>query len=205
MRLIKQGYEILTPVSREVILKNIERFARVSHKSEGKIEDTVESASAFVSKILKLGHESILEHEKISVRLVTDRGVSHELVRHRLASYLQQSTRYCDSSDMEVVIPSWFPEVKNVSDVNDPSCLIWIEAMLQAEKHYGLLLSQGWTKDKARSVLPNSLKTEIVVTANLRELRHIFKLRTSSAAHEQIRTLLQPLQKELQQILPEIF
>lgn len=260
MKLIKQSYEILTPVDRESILKNIEKYARVCHKSEEKIDDSVESASAFVTKVLSWGHSSILEHEKITIRFITDRGLSHELVRHRLASYLQQSTRYCDSTNMEVIIPSWLPQDIPETDIEklkadlDPSvtseiganqfsnisssdlavivwlCIatkanpsslmvefdgaikntdltgvIWLESMLNAEKAYRNLIEKGWSKDQARSVLPNSLKTEIIMTCNLRELQHILKLRTSPHAHEQFRALLAPLQKELHEKLPEIF
>lgn len=199
MKFIKQSFEILTPISRELILENIERYARVCHKSEHKMNT---ENNSFVIKLLNLGHDSILEHEKLSVRFVTDRGVSHELVRHRLASYLQQSTRYCDSSNMEIVVPSWFNDDKwdNQEDI-----LVWKETMETIENAYRRLISLGWSKDKARSILPNSLKTEIIVTANLREWRHILKLRTSSGAHEQIRNLLAPLQNYLREILPEIF
>ena len=219
MKIIKPHYSILSPVS-GLMLKNIERAGRTCYKSEDKITD--DSAAEFVRMIISRGHESVLEHEKISVLFVCDRGVSHELVRHRIASFSQESTRYCNyskdkfGSELTFIIPCWFTTVKDgcyeslvpaapVATFRDKREHVWLNAMSLAEVHYKMLLDCGWSPQQARSVLPNSLKTEIVVTANLREWRTIFKQRTSAAAHPQMRELMCPLLDELKRLLPIVF
>lgn len=216
MILVKPSYEIMQCPSVEV-LQFIERCGRTCYKSECAISD--KSAPRFVNKIVHdLKHESVIEHASITVRFVIDRGVSHELVRHRLCAFSQESTRYCNygkSGKVKFVIPPWVPllpgEYDNLSlpDLADPDeaglICSWMEAMLLAERHYLELIQGGWKPQQARSVLPNSLKTEIVTTANLREWRHIFKLRTSKAAHPQIREVMAPLCHELQRSIPVIF
>jgi thymidylate synthase (FAD) len=151
-----------------------------------------------------LGHESVIEHEKVSVRIICDRGVSHEIVRHRLAAYSQESTRFCNYSDdrfgneITVVEPLFFePGTRNWE--------IWRDAMLAAEEAYFTLLRNGALPQEARSVLPNSLKTEIVVTYNLREWRHFFRVRTSGRAHPQMREITVPMLKEFKERIPVIF
>ena len=207
MNLIKPSYQILTDIHPFQVIRNIEAAGRTCYKSEDKI--TNNSASDFVTKIIKSGHESVIEHESISVRFICDRGVSHELVRHRLASFSQDSTRYVAyEEDVTFIIPPWIDDLEerkySYCEINDIGNL-WVSAMSYAEYCYVNLLHQGWSPQQARSVLPNSLKTEIVVTANLRELRWILKLRTSSAAHPQMKEIMVPLLMELQDILPEIF
>ena len=210
MNLIKPSYKIETEINREAILRRIEAAGRTCYKSEDKI--TPESASSFVSKIIKSGHESVIEHESISVRFIVDRGVTHELVRHRLAAFSQESTRYCDySGGVTFIIPPWvdIPEALYDSDEYCYQCdtlsARWFISMENAAEDYQSLIKQGWTPQQARTVLPNSLKTEIVMTANLREWRHVLKLRTSSAAHPQMREIMNPLLSELTELLPEIF
>lgn len=181
----------------EETLKALERYGRVAHKSEDKI--TEDSAPGFVEKIIRMGHESVLEHRYITAIFIIDRGVSHELVRHRIASYTQESTRYCNyaGSDMQFIIPPWvkiapmtistdvaFMDVTNSLGFSEG---LWLDNMYWAEKAYNGLLEGGWAPEQARSVLPNSLKTEIVVTANIREWRHMFRLRLDKAAHPQMR------------------
>ncbi len=223
MKLIKASYEILTKIDRDNILKSIEKAGRTCYKSEDKI--TVNSASEFVKNIIKSGHESVIEHENISVRFIIDRGISHELVRHRLCSFSQESTRYCNYSKnkykghITFILPPWIEDIElpyeydeidhllktfNIKDYRVPT-IEWLSSLHLAESTYLKLLEFGWVPQQARSVLPNSLKTEIVTTANLREWRHIFKLRTSPKAHPQIREVMVPLQKELYALLPEIF
>ena len=188
--------------SGEKILKNIERFGRVCYKSEDKI--TPDSAERFIRAIVKSGHESVIEHEKISVRIVCDRGVTHEIVRHRIASYSQESTRYCNYADdkfgneLTFIKPCFWQE-------SDSAYLIWKEQMQAVEDVYIRLIDSGVTPEQARTVLPNSLKTEIIVTMNLREWRHFFKLRTSAAAHPQIREIAISLLDEMKQLLPPVF
>jgi len=206
MRIIKPYFEI-EDVDGIEILKKIERAGRTCYKSEEKITDDlypVISAIAFVKQICKLGHESVLEHEKVTVRIVCDRGVSHEIVRHRIAAYSQESTRYCNyaqdrfGKEITVIEPLFFEK-------NSKEYKIWETAMKQAESAYFALLDAGATPQEARSVLPNSLKTEIVVTYNLREWRHFFKLRTAKAAHPQMREIACPLLREFQKIIPVLF
>lgn len=200
MNIIKPYYEILSPLNREAILSSIELAGRNCYKSEGKI--TEDSASQFVRMVIGRGHESVLEHEKATVRFVCDRGVSHEIVRHRLASFSQESTRYCNygkNGEVTFILPNWFDSVSEESKKD------WEESMAFAEQKYLKLLGEGWTPQQARSVLPNSLKTDIIVTANMREWRTIFKLRCSKAAHPQMRELMIPLFEEFKRTIPELF
>jgi thymidylate synthase (FAD) len=183
-------------------MKNIEVAGRTCYKSEDKI--TMDSATKFVEMIIKRGHLSVIEHEKITVRFIFDRGISHEMVRHRLASFSQESTRYCnyskDKHDNQITVIGLTQYLKN-----EESLKIWVEAMNNAENAYFKLIELGETPQIARSVLPNSLKTEIVVTANLREWCLILTQRTAKAAHPQIREVMRPLLVELRQKLPVIF
>ena len=163
---------------------------RVCYKSEGNI--TEDSYFQFINNIIKRGHESVLEHEKVTVKFVVDRGISHEKVRHRIASYSQSSTRYCNFSKGEfsgeiTFINPFFLEG------NPKAYSTWYGACQKAEKAYFDLLNIGMLPQEARSVLPNSLKTEVVMTANLREWRHFFRLRADKAAHPQMRQVAIPL------------
>lgn len=202
MRVIKAGFHILSPVDGQKILKSIEEAGRVCYKSEEKI--TEDSAEKFVAGIIKRGHEAVLEHEAIRVKFIVDRGVSHEIVRHRLAAYCQESTRYCNYSkgkfgeEITVIEPCFW-------DKDSDLMKDWRSAMRMAENHYLGLLHQGTSPQEARSVLPNSLKTEVVMTANLREWRHFFKLRTAPAAHPQMREVAIALLKEFQKLVPVVF
>lgn len=202
MKIEKSKYEILSEIDSVKMLRNIELFGRTCYKSEEKI--TNDSASKFVEMIINRGHLSVIEHEKITVKFVFDRGVSHEAVRHRLASFSQESTRYCnyskDKYDNQITVIGLDQYFKN-----ENSLKVWFDAMEFAEKSYFKLIENGESPQIARSVLPNSLKTEIVITANLREWRLILTQRTSNAAHPQIREVMRPLLDELKIKLPEIF
>lgn len=203
MKLVNPSFEILDEIDRIKILKKLELCGRVCYKSEQNI--TEDSAAKFVRSIIKSGHESVIEHVNLTVKFICDRGVSHELVRHRLASYSQESTRYCNygnnkfGNEITCVKPSWYDDNLKLA------CEMWDDAMDYAEKQYLLMLKYGVTPQDARAVLPNSLKTEIIVTANLREYRHILNLRCSSKAHPDIRILMLGLLRELNCVLPEIF
>ena len=202
MNIIKPSYKIMDEIDRDKILKNLERYGRTCYKSEDKI--TPDSASKFVRNIMKRGHESVIEHEKITVKIICDRGVSHEIVRHRLASYSQSSTRYCAYNNERfggeiTCIDPCFWEKESLIHFK------WKMAMLEAEKTYMWMLENGATPEQARSVLPNSLQAELVMTMNLREWRHFFKMRTQKAAHPQMREIAVPLLKEFQKKLPEIY
>jgi len=202
MKIVEPSVEILDELNGNEIIKKIEKIGRVCYKSEDKI--TCDSSKKFISNIMKSGHESVIEHEKITVRFICDRGVSHEIVRHRIASYSQESTRYCNYSndrfgnEITVIKPLFW-------DVNSDEYQIWANAMLYAEQMYQNLIQMGAKPQEARSVLPNSLKTEIVVTMNLREWRHFFKLRTAGNAHPQMREVACMALEKMRKEIPIIF
>lgn len=202
MKVIEPCFYIEDLLDGVEILKRIERAGRVCYKSEEKITD--DSAKLFVQNIIKSGHESVIEHEKVTVRIICDRGVSHEIVRHRIASYSQESTRYCNynadkfGNQLTFIRPHFWKD-------DDEKYVIWKNTMEDIEKGYLTLISLGAKPQEARSILPNSLKTEIIVTMNLREWRHFFKLRASKAAHPQMREIAIPLLKAFQEKIPVVF
>lgn len=199
MQLINQTWEWLQkPVTP---LETIELAGRTCYKSEDRI--TNNSAEKFTKMIVELGHEAVIEHINASVRLITNRGVTHELVRHRLASFSQESTRYVryDNNNLKFIIPVWW----NDKDYSEEQKQHWLHAMEHAEKLYLDALLKGDKPEQAREILPNSVKTEIVVTANLREWRHIFDLRCSKKAHPQIRALMLDCLNGFAQEIPIIF
>lgn len=214
MNKIKASYIIESEINGIELLKQIEKVGRTCYKSEGNI--TEDSAIRFVSSLISRGHEAMIEHNSISVRFICDRGVSHELVRHRLASFGQESTRYCNYSNdkfsNEINVIGIEEGIKLDTKMNklDPETISliiseWEAAMYDAEKHYLSMIKLGATPQIARDVLPNSLKTEIVVTMNLREWRHFFKLRTEIVAHPQMREVTIPLLKEFKTLIPVVF
>ncbi len=207
MRVIEPSYEIFTEISEGGIkeLQHIEKIGRVCYKSEDKITEDGESAKKFVKMLIERGHEAMIEHSSLSVKFTVDRGVSHELVRHRIASFAQESTRYCNYSKdkfdngITFIKPFFFKE--GTTEYEE-----WEDAMDNAEQSYLFLINDcGATPQEARSVLPNSTKTEITITANYREWRNFFKLRTAKAAHPQMQEVTRPLLKELKTRLPIIF
>ena len=202
MKIIKPSIAILTEINTEDIYKKIELIGRTCYKSENLI--TEDSAKIFIRNIVKSGHESVIEHINISIKIICDRGVTHEIVRHRIASYSQESTRYCNYSkdkfgnELSFIKPCFWHE-------NSEEYLIWSSAMEYAERTYLKLIESGVKPEEARSVLPNSLKTEIVMTANLREWRHFLKLRTSEKAHPQMREIANLIKEEFTKTIPLIF
>lgn len=199
MNVINPSVEFMYPVDGDFIMKHLEACGRVCYKSEDKITDT--SAGPFLKGIIKRGHEAVLEHASISVKFICDRGVSHEIVRHRVASYCQESTRYCNyghANEITVIKPSFL-------ETGSMPWICWEEACLEAEEEYLQMLRMGCTPQEARSVLPNSLKTEVVMTANIREWRHFLQLRCSKAAHPQIRELAIPLLQMFYDEMPVLF
>jgi thymidylate synthase (FAD) len=202
MRIIPTSYEIMHMPDGVELLRNIEAAGRTCYKSEDKITD--DSAAKFVKMIIKSGHESVIEHASATVRFICDRGVTHELVRHRLAAYSQESTRYCNyakdrfGDEITVIKPVFWAE-------GSVEYELWRKSMQAAEEAYMKLVRGGARPEEARSVLPNSLKTEIVMTANLREWRHVFKLRCASRAHPQIREIMLPLLDEMHRRIPAVF
>ena len=194
--------EILTDVDAYKIMKNIETCGRVCYKSENLINE--ESAKKFIKRIIASGHESVLEHEKLTIKFICDRGVSHEIVRHRIASYSQESTRYCNYSqekfgkELTLIRPCFWKD-------DEEKYRIWCDVMEKVECSYNELMSMGAKPEEARSILPNSLKTEIVVTMNLRELRHFLRLRTSTKAHPQMREVANMLLRYVKESLSVFF
>jgi thymidylate synthase (FAD) len=248
MKLIKPSYEIMTPINGEEILKQIELAARTCYKSEGKIEyedeiikdgfgghqhlkdKIAKSARPLISKLIKNGHEAMIEFGgMITVRFLCDRAVSHELVRMRLASFAQESTRYCNygkDEHIQFIIPSFTNIPEGTYEItwdkklgtcpSDPTEYEsndnrWFWHMALAERDYNRLVKHTdkrfrlWSAQEARSVLPNSVKTEINLSANVREMRHILKLRTATAAHPQMQELMRPLLDEFKERIPILF
>lgn len=181
------------------MLKHIEKAGRTCYKSEGLI--TEDSYKRFIKMLILREHEAMLEHGSFTVRFIVDRGVSHELVRHRIASFAQESTRYCNygkSGDVAFIKPCFFAGDSVEIDY-------WMDCCMTAEKDYLQLLSMGRTPQEARAVLPNSLKTEVVMTANFREWRKFLKLRTAPDAHPQMREVTIPLLLYPKSICPIMF
>ena len=203
MKIIEPSVELVDDFDAVAIMKKIERAGRVCYKSEGNIKN--DSAEKFIRGIIKRGHESVIEHAAISFKIICDRGVTHELVRHRIgASYSQESTRYCDYSagkfggELTFIKPCFWSE-------GDENFQLWKDTMSQVEKNYLAMRANGAKPEQARSILPNSLKTEIFVTMNLRELRHFLKLRTAPAAHPQMRQIALKIYTILVEKLPAVF
>ena len=205
MQAIKAYTQIYNDFDGQKILEKIEKVARTCYKSEGKIQEG--SAAKMVASLIKSGHEAMLEHVSVTVKFVVDRGISHELVRHRLASFAQESTRYCNyskddfGSEITFIIPEYL-------EYKSEGWNIWKESMKRAEDAYFKMLDFGLSPQQARAVLPNSLKTEVVMTANLREWRHFFKLRalgTTGKPHPQMLEVTVPLLEEFKQMIPVVF
>lgn len=205
MQAIKAYTQIYDDFDGQKILKKIEAVARTCYKSEGKIQEW--SAAKMVASLIKSGHEAMLEHASVTVKFVVDRGISHEIVRHRLASFAQESTRYCNyskddfGSEITFILPDYL-------DYGSQGFKIWKESMKQAEDAYFNLLEVGLTPQEARTVLPNSLKTEVVMTANLREWRWFFKLRalgTTGKPHPQMLEVTVPLLEDMKNLIPVVF
>jgi len=210
MKIVEQKYKILYPADvndwhQEMRL--IERAGRTAYKSEEKI--SIDSHKQFTKMIIERGHEAVIEFGNMIVHFTTDRGISHELVRHRLCSFVQESTRYCNYStdkfgnELSFIRPS-FP-CQDPDELNS-DFRAWKAQMEEVEQQYLLCIKEGWQPQQARSILPNCTKTEIVVKANFREWRHIFKLRAiSKAAHPDMRRLMIPLYEQCRKGCPVVF
>ena len=197
MKIIEPSVEILDHLDGNEILKKLELCGRVCYQSEDKI--TEDSAERFVQMLIKRGHESVLEHVAVTVKFTVDRGVSHEIVRHRIASYSQESTRYCRYGDGIAVIQP--PGIERGTN----AYLNWYFGCQNAETAYRDMLSSGISPQIARSVLPTCVKTEIAMTANLREWRHFLRLRMGKAAHPQMREIACKLYDQLSEMVPVVF
>lgn len=204
MKIIEPSYEILDPLDETAILKKLESIARVCYRSEDRITEDDSSARLLIKSIIKRGHEAMLEHASISVKFIVDRGVSHELVRHRIASWAQESTRFCNyangkfGSELTFINPYFFNDKEHEYNA-------WKESMATIERNYMDMIARGVNPEEARTILPNSLKTSIVMTANIREWRKFFMLRADVPAHPQMRQITIPLLKEFSDNLPVLF
>ena len=216
MRILKPQHVIIgkDQIEGHKILKHIEKIARTCYKSEDLIND--ESAEKMIKKLIKLNHLAMIEHASVSVLFTCDRGVTHEIVRHRVASYAQESTRYVNYSKDKfgneigyIDIAGGIALDTKMKDLPvetiDAIISEWHQACIDAEKHYMKMLELGATPQIARSVLNNSTKSDINVTMNLREWRHFFELRCDSPAHPQMRELVIPLLKEMSEVIPIVF
>ena len=205
MRVISPSFDIVTPIDREAVYRHIELCGRVCYKSEGNV--TEGSAERLIRSMLARGHESPIEHYSVSVRIITDRGVSHEWVRHRLASYSQESTRYCNyqknkfGNTITFIQPCfWEPE--------SPVFKEWEKSCRVAEAQYFRLLGEDAKPERARAVLPNSTKTELVMTGTLRHWKHFFDLRAlakTGEPHPQAKEVALPLCEWFCNQWPEVF
>lgn len=209
MEIIKPSIDILNPKTKEQgiqILKDIEIAGRTCYKSEDKISN--DSYERFILMLTARGHGAMIEHGSMQVRIICDRGVTHEIVRHRIASFAQESTRYCNygkQGEIRVIdLATGFNYDLN-NHLDKMKYEVWKKAMKQAEFAYMKMLDFGASPQEARSVLPNSLKTEIIVTANLREWRHFFHLRNDKAAHPQMREVANMILTEAQKRIPIVF
>ena len=219
MKLIKPKVEILDSINGEDILKRIEQVARTCYKSEDKISEDRSSARKLVTNLINSKHEAMLEFVDVTVKFTCDRITSQSIVRHRLASFAQESTRYCNYSkdkfnnELTFIIPSWLgweEETINKGDFEKSGSgsvdsQLFIINLLNAEDSYLRLIKEGWKPQHARMVLPMSIKTEINMKCNLREWRHFFELRCSQAAHPDIRVLALDLLKQFHDRIPIIF
>ena len=204
MKIINPSVQLEDEIDGQAILKKLERIGRTCYKSESNITD--DSAERFIKNIIKNGHESVLEHVSISVRVICDRGVTHEIVRHRIASYSQESTRFCNySNDKFGNELTFIKPIFNKYNCDAGMYDTFEDTCRFIEKRYFEMLKHGATPQEARSILPNSLKTEIVMTMNLREWRHFFKLRCDKAAHPQTREIANMILKEFKEKIPVIF
>ena len=223
MLLLNQSHKFENLPSRELVYNHIESAGRTCYQSEPK-----GNPEGFIKMIINRGHETVLEHIALTCRCVTDIGISHEIVRHRIASYSQESSRYCDYNRNQVafIIPTWITTIptgeyeitwdklygtcnseqyQNIIPNLSETDSWWFWSMALAERDYKKLRGLGWKPEQARSVLPKSLKTEIVMTMNIREWRHFFKLRTAKTAHPCMIKLSTGMLNELNNLYPALF
>ena len=196
MYVLKQSAEIVSPFDLEYVLPHLERCGRTCYKSDNN------DASKFISKIVKMGHESVIEHFSVSVRIICNRAISHQLVRHRMASFSQESQRYVNySKDKFGKGITYIEPIK----LNTDQLKLWKFNAIQNELAYFNMIELGCSPQQAREGLSNATKTEMVITANLREWKHIFEQRTKGGADPMMKDLMIPLLEQFQEILPEVF
>ena len=200
MRIVEPWIKV-EKIDGKQIMKRIERACRTCYRSEGKI--TEDSYKNLLKNCITSGHESVLEHEKVTVRIYSDIGSYKDLTRHRFASFSVESTRYCSydknkyGNEIAFMNPIYI-EDKEVYET-------WKKTMEEIEKGYMEMKKLGASTDMCREVLPHSTAGEYTMTANIREWKHILKLRTNSHVHPSIRQVLIPLLKYFKEQMPEIF
>ena len=209
MKIIKPYAEIIYPADNNDVIdiyRSIEYSGRKCYKSKMDENDS-ELTKKFIRKLIKDGHEAMLEHSNMKVNFIVDRGISHEIVRHRIASFAQESTRYCNYSkdkfgnELTFIEPCFFEK-------DSPEYQLWESMCKSSEDAYLALIEAGRTPQEARCILPHSLKTELVMTTNIREWRHFFNLRaagTTGKPHPQMVEVAVPLLKKCQKLMPELF
>jgi thymidylate synthase (FAD) len=222
MRLINSSVEILDQINGEEVLKKLERIARTCYKSEKRITEDGSSARKLLTNIIKSGHEAMIEHYSFSVKFICSRAISHELVRHRMASFAQESQRYVNygkRGGIEFIIPV---NLENQISPGDDALSVSIKDLIngcndysfaerfaanawRSENVYLTAIESGVKPQEARDLLINATKTEVVMTANLREWRHFFELRCDQATHPDMRKLALDLLKQAHEKIPVIF
>ena len=214
MRTVEAHVEFINPPEYAVVLDTIERVGRTCYKSEDKITES--SAEGFVRGLIKRGHVAMIEHGSVTLCFINDRGVSHEEVRHRIASYGQESTRYCNYSKEKFDGEVTYIDIERGMELDATVSILpsdiklaiireWMQACLDAEEHYMTMLNLGATPQIARSVLNSSTKTEICITMNFREWRHFIRLRNDPTAHPQMREVAQQALDILYEKYPVFF
>lgn len=209
MKIIEPRVELMRDFDGAEVMKFLEKCGRTAYKSENNI--TEDSAEKFIRNLIKRKHESVLEHFSTTFKIICDRGVSHELVRHRLCSFTQESTRYCNyasnkfGGELTFITPCFW-NFSSGSFEDEFNFGEWFDTMKEIEKYYKYFRKDlKVPPEQARAILPNSLKTEIVMTCNLREWRHILKLRTAKDAHPQMRQIALMILGVLKEKLPVVF
>ena len=203
MIITEQSFELIDDINAQEILQKLERCGRICYKSEDLMTKT--SSEKFLRNIIRMGHESVLEHQSITVKVVTSRGISHQIVRHRVGTaYSQESQRYVNYSkgkyggDITFIKPSYL-------EYDSKEFKVWEMSCINAETDYFGLLNMGQTPEQAREVLPNCTKTGIIITMNIRAWRHFFKQRTPKTAHPEMRELAIPMLEYFKMRLPVLF
>ncbi len=202
VKIVAPKVEIITPIDGDYILKHLELCARNCYKSEDKI--TADSAKAMIKKLLEMGHEAMIEHFSITVKFTTDVGAYKDLTRHRMASFAIESTRFCNyakgkyGNELTFMRPSNMEEGSEIYN-------IWYKTMEMIEKSYLEMAEKGAKADQLRMMLPHSTKADVIMTANIREWRHVFKLRCAPATHPSVRHVMTMLLKEFRKKIPVLF
>ena len=204
MKIVKPSVEIISNINSDTILKTIEKAARTCYKTENNISDDTSSAIKMISKLIDMGHTAMIEFADIHVKIITDTGVLKDITRHRHCSFAVESTRYCNYSkgkfgnELTFIKPCHIEENSELYD-------IWFKTMQNIEKSYMKMAQNGALPDQLRMILPHSLKTEINIKANIREWRHIFKLRCAKASHPTVREIMLMLLNEFHSKIPVLF